>query len=221
MALLKVVNPDTGKYRMPQSWFDKEPHTHLALGDATLTNNAYEVIYCRSCTKSINCKLLKIMNVMIPIKSLFASLFNFHPKTSLQYLENIAITERLDEFLEIENSSPEVVEYLTLHGSRTVSNDFPELNVFLVLRKGMGFARAVPMPYIRAYNSKHRIPQLVVEYSQEDAPATLEGYAKAVDLPCDAEGGSLRDHRSEVYVHDLGMLDTDYAATLAGSPQLL
>lgn len=88
---------------------------------------------------------------MISIKSLFALLFNFHPKTSPQNLENIAITERLDEFLEIDNSSPEVVEYLTTRGSRTVSNDFLELNVFLVLKKGVGFARAVPMPYIRAY----------------------------------------------------------------------
>lgn len=142
--------------------------------------------------------------------NLLSQLFNFRLKTALQNLENIAITERLDEFLEIENSSPEVVEYLTAHASRTVSNDFPELNIFLVLKKGAGFARAVSMPYIRAYNSKLGIPQLVVEYSHPNAPATIEGYAKASDLSCD---------HCEVYVEDLGLLDTDYAAMLADFDQ--
>lgn len=44
-----------------------------------------------------------------------------------------------------------------------------------------------------------------MDYSRHDAPATVEGYAKAVDLPC---------AYSEVYVEDLRMLDTQYAAML-------
>lgn len=96
---------------------------------------------------------------MIYLKKLLSQLVSSRSKISLEKIETIAISERLDEFLEIEDSSPEVVEYLTVHGSRTVSNDFPELNVFLVLRIGAGFARAVPMPYIRAYNNKLGIPQ--------------------------------------------------------------
>lgn len=146
---------------------------------------------------------------MIPIKSLFAPLFNFQPKTSPKNLEVVALTEGLDEFVEIEDSSLGVIEYLTVHGSRTLNRDRPNLNVFVVLKKGAGFALAISMPYIRSYNSKLGIPQLVVEYSQEDAPATLEGYAKAVDLPDDCR---------EVYIEEMAMLDTDYAAMLANIP---
>ncbi len=69
---------------------------------------------------------------------------------SISTLE-IAKAEGLDEFVETEDSSPELVEYLTTRGSRTVSNDFPEINVFLIQRIGADFALAVPMPYIRAY----------------------------------------------------------------------
>lgn len=70
----------------------------------------------------------------------------------------------------------------------------------------LGFANAVPMPYIRAYNSFLGIPQLVVDYNREDAPATLAGYAQAVDLPWRSR---------EVYIEHLNMLDTEYAAMLA------
>jgi len=70
----------------------------------------------------------------------------------------------------------------------------------------IGFANAVPMPYIRAYDSRLGIPVLLVDYNRPDAPATLAGYAQAVDLKC--------NHR-EVYIEDLGMLDTDYARMLA------
>lgn len=125
-------------------------------------------------------------------------------------LEEIANSEAIDQFLEIgEDCQGEVVEYCTIHGSRWLSKERPESNLFLVIRKGDGFARAVPLPYVRTYNSSLGIPQLVVQYSHQDAPATLAGYAQAVDLSCD---------RSEVYVEDLGMLDTEYAAMLEGSP---
>ncbi len=128
-------------------------------------------------------------------------------------LLTIALSEKLDKFIEIENSDPRLVEYFTAHGSRTVSSTQPELNLFLVLTKGSGFARAVPMPYVRSYNYQLGIPQLIVEYNQPDAPATIAGYARAVPLsePC-VRGG--------IYIEDLRMLDTDYAAMLIDFPRL-
>ncbi len=68
------------------------------------------------------------------------------------YLLEIALAEKLDEFLEIENNHPDLLEYFTVHGSRTLSSTQPELNLFLILTKGSGFARAVAMPYVRSYN---------------------------------------------------------------------
>lgn len=123
------------------------------------------------------------------------------------YLLEIALAEKLDEFLEIENNHPDLLEYFTVHGSRTLSSTQPELNLFLILTKGSGFARAVAMPYVRSYNYQLGIPQLIVEYSQPDAPATIAGYARAVPLsePCFRDG---------VWIENLGMLDTDYAALL-------
>lgn len=72
--------------------------------------------------------------------------------------------------------------------------------------RALGFANAIPMPYIRFYSSDFGIPVLLVDYNRLDAPATLAGYAQAVDLKC---------NRSKVYIEDLDMLDTDYAAMLA------
>lgn len=95
-----------------------------------------------------------------------------------------AIAERLDEFVELESHRPGVIEYCTVHGCRIVSSHRPELNLFVVLKKGQGFARAVPLPYVYSYNSKHKIPQLrVVEYNRSDALATTTGWAGAIDLP--------------------------------------
>ncbi len=127
-------------------------------------------------------------------------------------LLTIALSEKLDKLIEIENSDPRLVEYFTAHGSRTVSSTQPELNLFLVLAKGSGFARAVPMPYIRSYNHQLSIPALVVEYSDSEAPATIAGYARAVPLsePC---------VRGKIYIEDLRMLDTDYAALLVEQNQ--
>lgn len=126
-----------------------------------------------------------------------------------KFAEGIAKSEGLDKLLELENSLPGYMEYCTVHGSRWLSKERPELNLFLVLAKGEGFARAVPMPYVRTYNSRLGVPQLVVEYSRPDAPATLAGYAQAVPLPNNVD-------RSEVYIEELRMLDTEYAEMLAG-----
>lgn len=129
-------------------------------------------------------------------------------------LEKIANAEAIDEFLERgEDCQGEVIEYCTTHGSRWLSKERPERNLFLVLTKGDGFARAVALPYVRTYNSKLGIPQLVVEYSHQDAPATIAGYAQAVPLSESSDG-------SEIYIEDLGILDTEYAAMLESSPRI-
>lgn len=75
---------------------------------------------------------------MIFLKGLLLRLFDVCSKIPLENIEATAIWEGLDEFLESEDSSPEVVEYLALHGSRTVSNDFPFSMQNLVLKKGAG-----------------------------------------------------------------------------------
>lgn len=126
-------------------------------------------------------------------------------------IELIARSEGLDKFLKIEEIHLKAIEYSTIHGSRWLSVDCPELNLFLVLSKGAGFARAVPMPYVRFYNSKLGVPQLLVEYSHPEKPATIAGYAQAVLLPelCD---------RDDIYIEDLGILDTEYAAMLENAP---
>lgn len=72
--------------------------------------------------------------------------------------------------------------------------------------RAKGFANAIPMPYIRFYSSDFGIPVLLVDYNRPDAPATLAGYAQAVDSKSDC---------SKVYIEDLGILDTEYAAMLA------
>lgn len=147
------------------------------------------------------------MNLYLAFQTFLSCTASKNSRVSTYRLESIAKSERLDKFLQIENTQPDLIEYFTAHGSRTLSIDHQELNLFLVLTKGSGFARAIPMPYVRSYNYQLGIPQLVVEYSQPDAPTTKAGYARAVPLsqPCD---------RSEVWVEDLKMLDTDYAALL-------
>lgn len=92
------------------------------------------------------------------------------------------IAEDLDEFVELETEKPGIVEYSTIHGCRILSSDRPELNLFVVLKKGSGFAKAVPLPYVYSPNHKFHHPRLVVTCTPTEA-ATGAGYAKAVELP--------------------------------------
>ncbi len=120
------------------------------------------------------------------LQSVFSNLrAQFSQLLTLQKpLTEIAFAERLDEFVELESYRPEVIEYSTVHGCRVVSRLRPELNLFVVLKKGEGFARAVPLPYVRSYNSFLGIPQLiVVEYNRSDASVKTTGWAGAIDLP--------------------------------------
>ncbi len=146
------------------------------------------------------------MNLYLAFQTFLSCTASKNSRVSTYRLESIAKSERLDKFLQIENTQPDLIEYFTAHGSRTLSIKRPELNLFLVLCKGDGFTRAVPMPYNRTYNSQG-IPQLVVEYSEPEMPATIAGYARAVPL-------SEPYVRGGIYIEDLGMLDTDYAAML-------
>lgn len=97
-------------------------------------------------------------------------------------LLEIAMAEGLDEFVEIESEKAGIVEYCTIHGYRLKASDRLELNLFVVLKKGVGFAKAVPLPYAYSPNHKFHHPRLVVTCSSTDA-ATQGGYAKAIELP--------------------------------------
>lgn len=83
--------------------------------------------------------------------------------------------------LAIEASNERQIEYDTVHGWRILSCDRPELNQFFVCKEGVGFAKALAMPYIRSISSASQIPQLLVEYIVSDA--AIVGYAKSIELP--------------------------------------
>jgi len=58
-------------------------------------------------------------------------------KISARKLEQIAISENLDDFLFIENSEPGIIEYSTTYGFRILCPERPELSQFVVAKKGM------------------------------------------------------------------------------------
>lgn len=85
--------------------------------------------------------------------------------------------------MQLESHRPGIIEYGTVHGCRSLSSDRPESSLFVVLTKGEGFARSLPLPYIYSY-SKLGIPQLrVALYNRSDTLATKAGWAGAIDLP--------------------------------------
>lgn len=169
-------------------------------------------------------------------------------------LVEIAIAEGLDEFVELETSEGGTVKYSTVHGCRTLSSDRPELSSFVVLTKGFGYAKAVPLPYNRylpncefndhrlvrdlspiptaiyaAYGKAAQLPDevylkfhstccfniclpnsLKVSINSQNEEATSAGYANAVPIPIS---------KNDIYIEDLQMLDTEYAASLVDFPR--
>lgn len=169
--------------------------------------------------------------------------------TKQKSLLEIAIAEELDEFVEIEGEKAGIVEYCTIHGYRILSSDRPFLNLFVVLKKGLGFAKAVPLAYVYSPNHKFHHPRLVVTCSSTDA-ATVAGYAKAVELPyqlywgCDsyiqiprslvvyinsnkeeatdagyANAVPIPELRNNVYIKDWKTLDTNHADSMVDVPR--
>lgn len=155
-------------------------------------------------------------------------------------LERIAKFENLDNFSDIESSEPGLIEYSTAHGFRVLCPECPELNEFVVAKKGIGFSKARNLPYIYL-QTLCEPPQLIVECPC--VQATTAGYAQAVKLPyaiadkideypegalvvCIIENNeelsafgyanavALPYCPNSVYIQKIDMLDTDYAAML-------
>ncbi len=155
-----------------------------------------------------------------------------------------AISENLDEFLQIDSQYEGALDYATVHGLRTVS-DRPEHNQFLITGKGGGFARPLNLPYLY-FPAREDYPSQLVVVSV-CAEANLAGYIEAIQLPCFITGeerfypeddypeGTLVVHltteneqiatgyanvvllplyRNSIYIEKIDMLDTDYAAML-------
>ncbi len=165
-------------------------------------------------------------------------------KAATHRLEQLAKAENLDNLLAVENLELGITEYSTTHGFRILCRDRPELNKFVVAKKGNGFAKARNLPYI--YLQKCEPPQLIVESPSADA--IRYGYATAVRLPyriaskideypegtmlvciiddnqksaafCYANALPLPYSPDSVYVQKIDMLDTDYATMLVGFPR--
>lgn len=166
-------------------------------------------------------------------------------RIAAQKLEEICKSENLDEFLAIENSELGVIEYCTTHGFRVLCPERPELNEFIVAKKGIGFSKARNLPYIYL-QTKCEPPQLIVEYPC--VQATAAGYAIAVKLPI-AVAGKIDEHpegtlvvcitedseasadsgyanavplpyqKDDKCIHRINMLDTVYAAMLVDPPR--
>ncbi|WP_009631589.1 hypothetical protein [Synechocystis sp. PCC 7509] len=155
-----------------------------------------------------------------------------------------AISENLDEFLQIDSQYKGTLNYATVHGLRTVS-DRLEHNQFLITGKGGGFARPKNLPYLY-FSAREDYPSQLVVVSV-CAEANLAGYIEAIQLPCFITGeerfypeddypeGTLVVHltteneqiatgyanavllpldRNSIYIEKIDMLDTEYAAML-------
>lgn len=51
-------------------------------------------------------------------------------------LEQITKSENLDNFLATENAEPGIIQYSTTHGLRVLCPDCPEVNQFVIVKKG-------------------------------------------------------------------------------------
>ncbi len=175
-------------------------------------------------------------------------------KVATHRLEQVAKSEKLDDFLTVENLEPGLIEYFTTHGFRILCRDCfqhcplgnrPEINEFVVAKKGNGFAKARSLPYIYL-QTKCEPPQLIVECPC--VQASNAGYAQAMKLPC-AIAGKIDEYpegtmvvcitedskdsaafgyanavplpysQDSVCIQKIDMLDTEYAAMLVNEPR--
>ncbi len=97
-------------------------------------------------------------------------------------VQSSGIAENLDEFVQLESCRPGIIEYATVHGCRILSSDLPELNLFVVLKKGDIFAQAHLLPYAYSRATRFRNSKLVVTCIPTDTAAEA-GYARAIALP--------------------------------------
>jgi len=184
------------------------------------------------------------MNLNLAFQTFLSYLEIEREKIAARRLEQTANSENLDNFLVTENAEPGIIEYSTNHGLRVLCPDCPEVNQFVIVKKGKGFAKARNLPYIYLQNCEP--PQLIVESPSADAIGY--GYATAVRLPYAIAGkideypeGTLivcitEDNKEaaafgyanavllpysldSVYVQKIDMLDTEYAAMLVDFPR--
>ncbi len=160
-------------------------------------------------------------------------------KAANRKLEQVANAENLDDFLAVESSEPGTIEYSTNHGCRFLCPECPQLNEFVITKKGNGFAKARNLPYIYL-QTKCEPTGLIVESPSIDAIGY--GYATAMKLPytiagighdypegtlvvcvsldneraaaCYANAIPLPYSPDSVYIQKIDMLDTEYAAML-------
>ncbi len=192
------------------------------------------------------------MNLHLACQTFLSYLEKEREKVDTCRLEQIAKSENLDNFLAVENAEPGLIEYSTTHGFRTLCRDCfqhcplgnrPQVNQFVVAKKGNGFSLVRNLPYIYLQCEP---PQLIVENPIVEAIAY--GYAQAIRLPyaiasvgdnysegtiivCITEDNKesaafgyanaapLPYSQDSVYIQKIDMLDTEYAAMLENSPR--
>lgn len=116
--------------------------------------------------------------------------------------KEIAKAEKIDEFFYVTKCSLGIIEYSTEHGLRTLSIENPEKKLFLVRcleDSDSGFAMAEQMSY-------HEILE------------ALDSINKLLDS-IHTRPISKSYIRDGVWIENLDMLDTDYAAMLADMPR--
>ncbi len=185
------------------------------------------------------------MNLHLAFQTFLSYLDIEREKIAARRLEQTAKCENLDDFLAVENSEVGIIEYSINHGLRVLCPDHPEVNQFVIVKKGNRFAKARNLPYIYL-RTKCEPPQLIVESPSADAIGY--GYATAVRLPyriagkideypegtmlvcitddnqksaafCYANALPLPYSPDSVYVQKIDMLDTEYAAMLVDFPR--
>ena len=120
------------------------------------------------------------MNLHLAFQTFLSYLDIEREKAATLRLEQIAKSEKTDDFLTVESSEPGTIEYSTNHGFRFLCPERPQLNEFVVAKKGIRFSKARNLPYIYL-QTKCEPPQLIVECPC--IQATAAGYATAVKLP--------------------------------------
>ena len=98
-----------------------------------------------------------------------------------------AISENLDEFIQIDSEYEGALDYQTFHGLRSLNSKRPERNQFLVTRKGDGFARPKDLPYVY-FPAKEGYPTPELRVEIVCAEASLAGYVPAIRLPYSITG---------------------------------
>lgn len=95
-----------------------------------------------------------------------------------------AINQQLDEFGEIETCLPGMIVYNTVHGFRSVNENYQKFNQFVVVKseEKLGFATPESLPYSYSLANKSEQSALVVGCHLTEE-ATGYGYAEAVELP--------------------------------------